>query len=70
MAKTPTTMIKYLKREDDTEEFFEKDGFVHVGDEGYYDEEGRLYFRDRIKELLKVLLFSVTMMSPWYHNCR
>ena len=39
------------------QQFFEKDGFAHVGDEGYYDEEGRLYFMDRIKELLKVLLF-------------
>ena len=32
---------------------FTEDGFYHSGDQGYFDDDGFLYFTGRIKELLK-----------------
>jgi long-subunit acyl-CoA synthetase (AMP-forming) len=31
-------------RPEETAEFLDEDGFAHMGDLGYYDEEGKLYF--------------------------
>ena len=51
--KTPTMMIGYLKRPQETKEYFEKDGFGRSGDLGYFDENGRIFYIDRVKELIK-----------------
>jgi len=54
MAKTGTMMKGYLNRYKESQEYLDGDGFAHMGDIGYYDNQGKLYYVDRIKELLKV----------------
>ena len=45
-----------LERED----VFDADGWYHTGDGGYFTEEGYLYFKARIRELIKTAGASVT----------
>jgi 4-coumarate--CoA ligase len=52
-VKNDYSMLRYLKRPKQTEEYFDPDGFSHTGDLGYYDENGEIYFFDRMKELIK-----------------
>ncbi len=44
---------RYYKDPEKTEASFDSDGFFLTGDLGYLDEEGRLYFRGRHKEMIK-----------------
>lgn len=46
-------MLRYLKRPKQTKEYFDSDGFAHTGDLGFYDENGEIFFVDRMKELIK-----------------
>ena len=46
-------MSTYLKREKETDEYFDFEGFGHTGDIGYYTEEGDIFYTDRMKELIK-----------------
>ena len=46
-------MLGYLNHPEENERFFGKDGFLHSGDLGHYDEAGNLYFDGRLKELIK-----------------
>lgn len=46
-------MLGYLKRPKETADYFDKEGFGQTGDLGYYDENGKLFFVDRLKELIK-----------------
>ena len=41
-------------RPEESAEFLDKDGFAHMGDIGYYDDKGMLYFVSRAKDMLKV----------------
>ncbi len=43
----------YHNRPDLNAQIFTNDGFYHSGDQGYFDDDGFLYFTGRIKELLK-----------------
>ena len=43
-----------LLRPQESAEFLDKDGFAHMGDIGYFDNQGLLYFVARAKEMLKV----------------
>ena len=43
----------YHNRPDLNAKAFSDDGFYHSGDQGYFDDDGYLYFTGRIKELLK-----------------
>ena len=48
-------MRGYLNNEAATRDYFTEDWFACMGDIiGYYDQEGKLYFKDRIKEVIKV----------------
>ena len=53
MVKTGTTMKGYLNNSKATGELYDEEGFVHMGDLGYYDKTGKLFFKDRIKEVIK-----------------
>ncbi|XP_014467589.1 PREDICTED: luciferin 4-monooxygenase [Dinoponera quadriceps] len=46
-------MKGYCNNEESTRATIDKDGWLHTGDVGYYDEEGYFYVVDRIKELIK-----------------
>ena len=46
-------MKGYLNREDETSKYFDSDGFAHIGDVVKYDEEGRIYYIERLKEMIK-----------------
>ena len=37
----------------ETQEYFDKDGFGHTGDLGYYNDEGFVVYVDRMKDLIK-----------------
>ncbi|XP_064488848.1 uncharacterized protein LOC135400844 [Ornithodoros turicata] len=54
-VKTPAMMKGYLKRPEATEAAITPDGWLRTGDAGYYDEDGRLYIVDRLKEMIKCL---------------
>lgn len=50
--KSPAVIKRYLDRELSDEEV-DKDGFWHMGDLGFYDEEGCVHFQCRLKEIMK-----------------
>ena len=49
-------IIQYcsLLRPQESAEFLDMEGFAHMGDIGYFDSQGLLYFVARAKEMLKV----------------
>lgn len=49
--KSPTNMIGYHNLPDATASSL-TDGWVHTGDAGYMDDEGYLYLKDRIKDMV------------------
>ena len=49
-----SSMKGYLNNSEATTEFFTDDGFAAMGDLGYFDEEGKLFFKERMKDVLKV----------------
>ncbi|XP_062535821.1 uncharacterized protein LOC134204985 [Armigeres subalbatus] len=58
-AKGPMIMKGYLKNDDETRSIIDKDGWLHTGDTGYFDEEEDFYIVDRIKDLIKYRGFQV-----------
>lgn len=57
--KGPQIMKGYHNKPSATAEVIDEEGYFHTGDVGYYDEEGRFYIVERIKELIKVQGFQV-----------
>ncbi|XP_037508138.2 uncharacterized protein LOC119383934 isoform X1 [Rhipicephalus sanguineus] len=45
----------YYKRPKETAELFDKEGWCKTGDAGYYDESGRLYIVERLKQMIKCM---------------
>ena len=54
LAKGPQIVMGYLNNEKSTRESFDKDGYLHTGDQGAIDENGIITITDRIKEMIKV----------------
>lgn len=59
LIRGPQVMQGYLNRPDATAETIRSDGFLNTGDIAYRDDENRLFFVDRLKELIKVKGFQV-----------
>ncbi|KAI1010025.1 hypothetical protein LB503_011468 [Fusarium chuoi] len=53
-ARGPQMAMGYLDNPEATESTFDKDGFLHTGDIGYFDHDGMLAITDRLKEIIKV----------------
>jgi acyl-CoA synthetase (AMP-forming)/AMP-acid ligase II len=54
VARGPTRFEEYYKDPEKTAETVEPEGWYHTGDLGVVDERGRLSYRGRLKEMLKV----------------
>lgn len=54
LAKGPQIVMGYLNNEKATRDSFDKDGYLHTGDQGAIDENGIITITDRIKEMIKV----------------
>jgi len=57
--RCPNMMTGYLDNKEATIDTIDKDGFLHTGDVGHFDEEGYLFIVDRVKELIKYKGFQV-----------
>ena len=54
MVKTGTMMKGYLNDDARTMASYDDEGFYGMGDMGYYDDQGMLYFKDRLKDMIKI----------------
>ena len=46
-------MKGYYKNKSATAETIDREGWLHTGDVGYYDDDGDFFLVDRIKDLIK-----------------
>ena len=55
----------YLNNESATKEAFDDEGWYRTGDVGHYDEKGRVFITDRLKEMMTILSEKIyTNLSP------
>lgn len=64
MYRSPGVFVGYFKNEKSTKETKTKDGWVHTGDAGFFDESGHLRIIDRAKDVGK--LTNGAMFAPKY----
>ncbi|WP_111913106.1 AMP-dependent synthetase/ligase [Aeromonas media] len=53
LVRSPTVMRGYYNKPQATAEVMTEDGFLRTGDAGELDDEGNIYFTERLKELMK-----------------
>jgi acyl-CoA synthetase (AMP-forming)/AMP-acid ligase II len=58
-VRGPQLMTGYLDDPEATAATIDADGWLHTGDLGHFDDDGFLYLRDRVKDLIKVRGFQV-----------
>uniref|UniRef100_A0A4D5RSU4 Putative acyl-coa synthetase n=1 Tax=Ixodes scapularis TaxID=6945 RepID=A0A4D5RSU4_IXOSC len=51
--RIPSCMRGYYGRPEETAQFMDADGWCRSGDVAYYDEEGKVYFVERLKEMIR-----------------
>ncbi|XP_064488859.1 uncharacterized protein LOC135400849 isoform X2 [Ornithodoros turicata] len=59
VVKIPNVMIGYRNRPEDTAKVLQ-DGWLFTGDCAYYNEDGKFFFVERLKEMIKCLDHQVT----------
>ncbi|XP_053971888.1 uncharacterized protein LOC128872835 [Hylaeus volcanicus] len=59
-GKSVHMMTGYFKNPEATANTIDKEGWLHSGDIGYFNEKGELFIVDRVKELIKYLGYQVT----------
>lgn len=52
LARSPCVMLGYWNNEQATTEVIDRDGWLHTGDKGRFDDNGHLYIIGRLKEIL------------------
>jgi acyl-CoA synthetase (AMP-forming)/AMP-acid ligase II len=57
--KSPCLMLGYINNPEATSATIDKDGWLHTGDIGYYDEDDYFFIVDRLKELIKYNAYQV-----------
>nr|XP_054926661.1 luciferin 4-monooxygenase-like isoform X1 [Dermacentor andersoni] len=53
--RTLSMVRGYYKRRKESAELFDEEGWCKSGDAGYYDEDGHLYFCERLKQMIKCM---------------
>jgi len=64
LVKSPGNMLGYYKADELTREVLDAEGFVHTGDRGEIDAQGRLKITGRVKELFKTSKGKYVAPSP------
>jgi 4-coumarate--CoA ligase len=64
----PLVMKGYLNNPEATAQTIDKDGWLHTGDVGYYDDDECFFVVDRIKELIKYKGFQVKNSKHLCHH--
>ena len=59
LIRGPNIMKSYFNLPEATKNTIDKDGFLHTGDIGYFDDEDFLFITDRVKDLIKFKGFQV-----------
>uniref|UniRef100_A0A1L8DZ97 Putative acyl-coa synthetase n=1 Tax=Nyssomyia neivai TaxID=330878 RepID=A0A1L8DZ97_9DIPT len=62
-VKTKSLFMGYYNNPEATEVMFDKNGWVHTGDLGYFDEDGILYLTGRKKDILKYNNYHVSPLE-------
>lgn len=63
LMKSSGLMRGYVGNEEETKVAIDEAGWCHSGDLGYYDEDGRIFIVDRIKEIIKFRNLQVIIQS-------